>query len=157
MSVEHIEQALEVFRRYLKSKELKVTRQREILLRRIFEREKHFSAEDLEEYVKGDGISKATIYRTLQLLCECDLIEEVALDDNRRMYEHIYGHDPHDHIVCVDCRKVFEFDGAPVTRLQDDTARRLGFVPMGHRLRIEASCVALRETGKCDREEIKII
>jgi len=157
VSVEHIEQALEVFRRYLKSQELKVTRQREILLRRIFEREKHFSAEDLEEYVKGDGISKATIYRTLQLLCECELIEEVSLDDNRRMYEHIYGHDPHDHIVCVDCRKVFEFDGAPVTRLQQDTARRLGFVPVGHRLRIEASCVALRETGKCDREEIKII
>ena len=139
MSVEHIDAALDLFRKFLKSQDLKVTRQREILLRRIFEREKHFSAEDLEEYVKGDGISKATIYRTLQLLCECELIGEVLLDDHRRMYEHVYGHDPHDHIICVDCNKVFEFDGAVVAELQEEMTKRLGFVPVGHRLRIEAS------------------
>ena len=157
MSVEHIESALEMFRRFLKDKDLKVTRQREILLRRIFEREVHFGVEDLEDRVKGDGISKATIYRTLQLLCECGLIEGVALVDNRRMYEHTYGHEPHDHIVCIDCRKVFEFDGGELVDLEADIAKRLGFVPVGHRLRIEASCDALRKTGKCDREEIKLL
>lgn len=157
MSVEHIEQALEIFRRYLRSKDLKVTRQREILLRRIFEREVHFSAEDLEDRVKGDGISKATIYRTLQLLCECRLITEVALVENRRMYEHVYGHEPHDHIVCVDCNKVFEFDGSALARIEAEIAKGLGFVPVGHRLRLEATCEALRKTGKCNREEIKLI
>jgi Fur family ferric uptake transcriptional regulator len=157
VSVEHIGSALELFRKFLKSKDLKITRQREILLRRIFEREVHFSAEDLEDRVKGDGISKATIYRTLQLLTECGLIEEVSLQDNRRMYEHTYGHEPHDHIVCVDCQKVFEFDGEALAKLEADIAHRLGFVPAGHRLRIEASCEALRRTGKCDREEIKLI
>jgi len=157
VSVEHIEQATEIFKKFLKSKELKVTRQREILLRRIFEKEVHFSAEDLEDRVKGDGISKATIYRTLQLLVECDLITEVALEDDRRMYEHTYGHDPHDHIVCVDCRKVFEFDGESMLRLEHEIAAQLGFKPMGHRLRIEATCEALRRNGKCDRKEIKLI
>ena len=157
MSVEHIEQAIEIFRRFLKDKDLKITRQREVLVRRIFEREKHFSAETLEDYVKGDGISKATIYRTIQLLTECGLIEEVALKDNVRMYEHVYGHDPHDHIVCVDCQKVFEFDGQPVIELEQEITRKLGFAPTGHRLRIEATCETLRRTGKCDREEIKII
>ena len=157
MSVEHIEQALEIFRRYLRSKDLKITRQREILLRRIFENQEHFSAESLEDRVKGDGISKATIYRTLQLLGECGLIGEVLLDDHRRMYEHVYGHDPHDHIICVDCNKVFEFDGAVVAELQEEMTKRLGFRPVGHRLRIEASCEVLRATGRCDREEIKII
>ena len=157
MSVEHIEQALEIFRRHLRSQDLKVTRQREILLRRIFEREVHFSAEDLEDHVKGDGISKATIYRTLQLLCEAGLIEEVALQDNRRMYEHTYGDEPHDHIVCVDCNKVFEFDGSALSRIEGEVAQKLGFAPVGHRLRIEANCEALRRTGKCDREEIKLI
>ena len=157
MSVEHIDSALEIFRRYLKEQELKNTRQREILLRRIFEEEVHFSAEDLEDRVKGDGISKATIYRTLQLLRECGLIEEVALQDDRRIYEHTYGHEPHDHIVCLDCKKVFEFDGAELAHLETEIAARLGFKPVGHRLRFEASCERLRETGKCDRDEIKLI
>ncbi len=157
MSVEHIEQATEIFREFLKSKDLKVTRQREILLRRIFEKEVHFSAEDLEDRVKGDGISKATIYRTLQLLVECGLIMEVSLEDDRRMYEHTYGHDPHDHIVCMDCKKVFEFDGESMLQLEQEIAAKLGFKPVGHRLRIEATCEALRKQGHCDREEIKLL
>jgi Fur family ferric uptake transcriptional regulator len=157
VSVEHIEQALDLFRRYLRSKDLKVTRQREILLRRIFEKELHFSAEDLEDRVKGDGISKATIYRTLQLLCECKLITEVALVENRRMYEHTYGHEPHDHIVCIDCHKVFEFDGSALAKVEKEIAQSLGFAPVGHRLRLEATCEVLRKTGKCNRDEIKII
>jgi len=156
VSVEHIEQATELFRRFLKAQDLKITRQREILLRRIFEREEHFSAEQLEDHVKGDGISKATIYRTLQLLVDCGLIEEVALKDDRRIYEHTYGREPHDHIVCLDCKKVFEFDGAAMSKLEAETTRRLGFRPFGHRLRIEAACEILRKTGRCDREAIRL-
>ena len=157
MSVEHIEQATEVFRRFLKAKDLKITRQREILLRRIFEREEHFSAEDLEDRVKGDGISKATIYRTLQLMVDCDLVREVALVDDRRMYEHVFGHDPHDHIVCVDCGKVFEFDASKFARVESAISRELGFIAVGHILRIEATCELLRESGTCDRKELKLI
>jgi Fur family ferric uptake transcriptional regulator len=157
VSLEHIGPALEIFRTYLKSEDLKVTRQREILLRRIFEREEHFSAEDLEDRVKGDGISKATIYRSLELLEKCGLIAEVPIKDDRRMYEHTFGHDPHDHIVCVDCGKVFEFDAALIAGVQKDIAAGLGFVPVGHRLRIEATCEALRKTGHCDRKAIKLI
>jgi len=157
VSVEHIGQATEIFRKFLKEQDLKVTRQREILLRRIFEREEHFTAEALEDRVKGDGISKATIYRTLQLLVDCGLIEEVALEDDRRVYEHTYGHDPHDHIVCVDCGKVFEFEGSVFAGVEHDITEKLGFIPTGHRLRIEANCRALKQTGRCDREEIKLI
>jgi Fur family ferric uptake transcriptional regulator len=91
------------------------------------------------------------------LLVECGLVEEVALEDDRRMYEHTYGHDPHDHIVCVDCKKVFEFDGAPVIEMEQSIARAMGFAATGHRLRIEAACEQLRTTGACDRKEIKLI
>ena len=157
MSLEHIDQATELFRTFLKEKDLKVTRQREILLRRIFEREVHFSAEDLEDHVKGDGISKATIYRTLQLLCECGLVNEVSLEDDRRIYEHVFGHEPHDHIVCLDCNKVFEFDGTRLLGIEAELAGDLGFVPDGHRLRIGARCETLRREGHCDRKEIKLI
>ena len=157
MSVEHIQQATDAFRVFLKSKDLKVTRQREILLRRIFQREEHFTVETLEEHVKGDGISRATIYRTLQLMRECGLIEEVDLGDGRRYYEHVFGHAPHDHLVCIDCNKVFEFDAATLADLEAKIVSALRFVPVGHRLRIEAACEVLRETGKCTRKEIKLI
>jgi len=156
VSADHIEQATEIFRRFLKEKDLKITRQREILLRRIFESEGHFSAESLEDRVKGDGISKATIYRTLQLLTESELIAEVLLEDDRRFYEHVWGRTPHDHIVCTDCRKVFEFDGAKLAEIEERVAHAMGFVPVRRRLRIEANCTALRETGRCDREEINL-
>ncbi|MEM8883350.1 MAG: Fur family transcriptional regulator [Planctomycetota bacterium] len=156
MSADHIEQATELFRRFLKSKDLKVTRQREILLRRIFESEGHFSAESLEDRVKGDGISKATIYRTLQLLVESELIAEVLLEDDRRFYEHIWGRTPHDHIVCTDCRKVFEFAASELEDVESEIAARIGFVPVRHRLRIEAHCTQYRDTGSCDREEIHL-
>ena len=156
MPVAHLEQATEVFRRFLRSKDLKITRQREILLRRIFETSEHFSAETLEDRVKGDGISKATIYRTLQLLLEGELIAEASIEDDRRFYEHIYGRQPHDHIVCIDCRKVFEFDGAELAQIENRIAAELGFVPVTHRLRLEATCTAMREAGKCDRVENKL-
>jgi Fur family ferric uptake transcriptional regulator len=157
VSLEHIGQATAIFRRFLRSKSLKITRQREILLRRIFEREEHFSAETLEERVRTDGISKATIYRTLQLLVECGLVREVPLTDDRRMYEHTYGHTPHDHIVCMDCGKIFEFDAAALADVREEVAKRLGFLPVTHQLRIEANCEELQRTGKCARSEIKLI
>lgn len=156
MSAAHSDQAIEVFRRFLRSKDLKVTRQREILLRRIFESSEHFSAETLEDRVKGDGISKATIYRTLQLLLEGELIAEASIEDDRRFYEHIYGRAPHDHIVCIDCRKVFEFDGSALAEIEGGIAESMGFRPVLRRLRLEATCVAMRETGRCDRDEIKL-
>jgi Fur family ferric uptake transcriptional regulator len=157
VSVEHIEAATEVFRRFLKTKQLKVTRQREILLRRIFEREEHFTVDTLEDHVKGDGISKATIYRTLQLMVECGLVAEVEIGENRRVYEHVYGHQPHDHIVCTDCKKVFEFVAADVAALERDIARRFGFRPSGHSLRIEAECLDLKRDGRCDRTGVKVV
>ena len=156
MPVAHLEQATEVFRRFLRSKDLKITRQREILLRRIFEGSEHFSAETLEDRVKGDGISKATIYRTLQLLLEGELIAEASIEDDRRFYEHIFGRAPHDHIVCIDCRKVFEFDGSALAKIEGKIADGMGFSPVMRRLRIEATCVAMRENGRCDRDEIKL-
>ena len=156
MPVAHLEQATEVFRRFLRSKDLKITRQREILLRRIFEGSEHFSAETLEDRVKGDGISKATIYRTLQLLLEAELIAEASIEDDRRFYEHIFGRQPHDHIVCIDCRKVFEFDGSELAAIENRIAAELGFLPVTRRLRLEALCTAMRATGHCDREENKL-
>ncbi|MFQ5844433.1 MAG: Fur family transcriptional regulator [Planctomycetota bacterium] len=157
MSVEHIQQATDVFRRFLKKKDLKVTRQREILLRRIFQREEHFTVESLEERVKGDGISRATIYRTLQLMRECGLVEEVEFGDERRHYEHVFGHRPHDHLVCVDCNKVFEVPAEDITELRKSIAQRLGFAPVGHSLRVEVRCEDLRRNGVCNRKAIKVL
>ncbi len=157
MSVEHIGQATEVFKEFLKKKDLKITRQREILLRRIFETTEHLSAEDLEDMVKGDGISKATIYRTLQLLVECGMVKEVDLGEDRRYYEHVFGHPAHDHIVCVDCRKVFEFNAADLQGVEDAITKRLGFKPVGHSLRIEAKCNDLRKNGVCDRQATRVL
>ena len=90
------------------------------------------------------------------MLLEAELIAEASIEDDRRFYEHIFGRAPHDHIVCIDCRKVFEFDGSEVAVIEGNIAETMGFRPVTRRLRLEATCVALRETGHCERDENKL-
>ncbi len=101
----------EIFRDYLRQKGLKFTPERQLVLKYVFEIHQHFEAEDLLLKIrqKGDRVSKGTIYRTLPLLVECNLIRPVEFVDHHLHYEHVYGHKHHEHLICLKCGKVIEF------------------------------------------------
>ncbi len=142
-------QRLEAF---IKGKRLRHTPQRDAILDVIFASHEHFTADDLWERLRKSRTpaSRATLYRTLSLLTEAGLLQEIDLGDGQTTYDPNFLQRPaHNHLVCVDCGKVIEFEDEHLNLLNDRLARRLGFRPVKQSLRIEACCEQLRTQGRC--------
>jgi Fur family ferric uptake transcriptional regulator len=107
------------FLNYLKQEGLKWTPERERVFQEALDLEGHFEAEELAYRLrtKGSRISKATVYRTLPLLVKAGLIKEAIHGEKHQHYEHIHDEKRHDHLICLGCGKIFEFE--------DDTLREI--------------------------------
>ncbi|MBN1872463.1 MAG: transcriptional repressor [Candidatus Omnitrophica bacterium] len=134
--------AISVFRAFLKKKGLKLTRQREIILKAFIGTEKHVTTDDLYEIVKKkkQSIGHATVFRTLKLMCESDLATSLNLDGKVTRFEHKYGHEQHYHLVCTKCGKFIEAVDPEIERLQQALAKRFSFKVTSHKLRILGLC-----------------
>lgn len=141
-TAEMIATAEHVFREYLRDRGLKYTRERQALLRAIMSSDQHFEAEQLLLSMRQSGlrIGKATVYRTLPLLVNCGIVKQVQFSNNAVHYEHTYGQDPHDHMVCRRCGRIIEFDAADVARLRTILAARHRFHALSHRFQIVGLC-----------------
>ena len=148
--MEHgIQERLEDF---IRRKGLRRTGQRDLIIKSAFSKDEHFTAEELFERVRksSNDISRATVYRTLALLVEADLLREIDLGDNHTTYDPNFLDKPaHNHLVCIDCGRVVEFEDTHIDLLNDCVTRRLGFRPVRQSLKIEASCEQLRLNGRC--------
>lgn len=137
---------------FFASKGLRFTRQREALVTLIFRNDEHFRPEDLlPKLRKSDGaVSRATIYRTILLLVESGMLREISLGGGERLYDPNFLKSPnHNHLVCVDCHQIIEFEDPNIDVMQNCITRRLGFSPTQKALRIEGSCDRLRLLGSC--------
>lgn len=137
---------------FIERKGLRRTGQRDKIVKAVFSRDEHFTAEELFDRVRRTDadISRATVYRTLGLLVEADLLREIDLGDNQTTYDPNFLDKPsHNHLVCIDCGKVIEFEDAHIDLLNDCVTRRLGFKPLRQTLKIEANCEQLRKNGRC--------
>lgn len=137
---------------YVASKGLRQTSQRNDVVNEVFKNEEHFTVEELIDRLKGQGIktSRATVYRTVKLLTEAGLLVEIELGDGVTTYDPNFIDSPtHNHLVCVDCGQVLEFEDAHLDLLNDCVSRRMGFKPVKKSLRIEACCDKLRSSGAC--------
>ena len=135
------------FREYLKAKGLKFTKERELIFKEIFSRHGHFDPEGLymEMRKKGLKVSKASIYRTLPLLLEGGLIEQVERTKKHAHYEHIFGQNHHDHMFCISCGGVIEFYSEALERLQNKICKVEGFESVTHTLEIKGYCRKCRK------------
>lgn len=137
---------------HLEARGLRRTRPREVIFRMALASSGPFDAEQLlERSRRVDGlVSLTTVYRTLPLLLETGLVQEIELEHEKRHYQ--VCRDRSDcpiHLVCLDCRKVFEGDKEGL-RLEDVVpADDHGLVPARGSLRIEGRCRALLATGSC--------
>jgi Fur family ferric uptake transcriptional regulator len=137
---------------FIRRKGLRRTGQRDMIIKSVFSKDEHFSAEELFERVRKTSadISRATVYRTLGLLVEADLLREIDLGDNQTTYDPNFLDKPsHNHLVCIDCGRVVEFEDAHIDALNERVTRRLGFRPVRQSLKIEATCEQLRLNGRC--------
>lgn len=127
-----------VFRRHLKSLDLKYTQERADILAAVMSNEGLFEPEALflEMTRAGHRVSRATIYRTLRLLQDCGIIVPALVDTKQTRYELAYGRRPRNLLVCVRTGRVIEFDSPELASLRDEICRRHGFDPIGHRVMV---------------------
>ena len=104
-------EAQKIFIEYLKKNDLKNTPERMIILQEILRMDNHFEAENLFEHIKALNIkvSRASIYRTLDLLVQCDLVNKINFDNSCYFYETTTNKSSHDHFICNKCGKIIEF------------------------------------------------
>lgn len=129
-----------VFRRFLKSQDLKYTQERADVLDAIISRDDAFEAEELllDLRSRGHDVSKATVYRTLRLLMDAGIITQSLFDSKQSQYELLYGREPRDFMVCMKSGKRIEFQNKELSALRDRICRELGWKPVGHRFQIFA-------------------
>lgn len=135
----------DVLNDYLARQALKQTRQRKVVVEEFLRVDRHVDAEDLHNIVRkrDPRVGLATVYRTLNLLKEAGLADQKSFRDGRSVFEVHRPDHHHDHLVCLDCGRVMEFENAQIEKLQAQVATELGFQLTGHRLDLY---------GKCNRE-----
>ncbi len=148
-----LDEALRVFEDFLRRRGLKMTEQRRSMVRAALVHEGHFTAVDVYERLRGDGVavSLATIYRSLILLEQAGVLAGRDFDDGQRRYERALTREHHDHVICTDCRAVVEFSDPRIEDLQERILADRGFQMVEHALTIFARCRVFRETGSCPR------
>lgn len=132
---------------FIREQGMRVTRERLVLFDEIFDRHGHIDAEDLLAGMQSRGvkISRATVYRNLDLLVECGLVRKYRLGRDRFLFEHVHRGQQHDHLVCTVCGRVAEFVSPGIAALQTEICRAHGFVPNRHTLQISGLCNACAE------------
>jgi len=132
----------ERLRRYLKSKGMKSTRQREIIADEFFKAGQHITTDELYKRItrKHKDIGYTTVYRTLKLLRDSGLAVEQVFTDNITRYEPMVSGGHHDHLICLRCGSIREFEDEQIEKLQDRIARRHGFRPISHRMELYGYC-----------------
>jgi Fur family ferric uptake transcriptional regulator len=130
--------------RYVSSRGLKMTRQREVILQVFLEGGKHVSVEELLARVRAidANIGHATLYRTMRLLVESGVASEHNFSDGATRYEPAEdpSHAHHDHLICTSCGAIAEFENPDVEAIQEQVAREHGYRLTHHRMELYGLC-----------------
>jgi Fur family ferric uptake transcriptional regulator len=139
------------FREYLTSRPRpqRYTDQQRDMVRYIFSRHNHFDAEQLIDDMKhaGLGVSRATVYRTLTKLVDAGLLRRLELGP-RTFYEHDYGYPQHEHLHCVRCGKMIEFQSPAIETVLREVCGQHLFHASGHTFIIRGTC------AECNRARV---
>lgn len=132
---------IDLFHTRLRDRGLKSTGQRDDIARVFFEIGRHISAEELYAEVKkiNPHVGYATIYRTLRLLKECELVSERHFDDGQARFETISDRH-HDHFICERCGRIIEFENEGLERLQEAIAKELRAKLTRHKMELYGVC-----------------
>jgi Fur family ferric uptake transcriptional regulator len=137
-------ETLNPLRGQLQDRNFKLTRPREAVVEKILSAKpgQHFSADELWEELrrKEAGVSRATVYRTLNLLVERKLVEEHDFGKGQKYYERLVERPHHDHLICIHCGRIIEFENPEIERLQEKIARDEGFTISYHNHKIFGRC-----------------
>ena len=135
-------QAAEILREFLKKGQNRITPERFEVMDSALDYEGHFGADDLYVIMKNkkSRVSRATVYNTLELLVQCDLLSKRNFGDNMTRYESSFKRQSHDHLICMDCGRIVEFTNTSLENIPQELSKNLGFNFENYSFNIFARC-----------------
>ncbi len=140
--------ALRNFGEHLADNGLRFTSERRAIAVALFETDAHLEAEELLLRLRRSGsrVSRATVYRTLDLLVAARLARKVRLGTDHNLFEHILGRRQHEHMVCIGCGQVIEWFDPQMDRIVERNTKEQGFTATRYTVQVFGRCANCAES-----------
>ena len=125
----------DILKKIMINEGLRYTKQRKIIWNEIRNSSKHRDAEEIYLIIKKKNkikVSRATVYRTIDVLVRNNLVRKMELGDGRALYEHKFEEEHHDHMICVETGKITEFYNEKLEELQEEIVKDQGYELVRH-------------------------
>lgn len=137
------------YKNYLQNNKIRHSAQRDKILDVFLNMERHLSIAQIYALVrkKYPDIGYATVYRAMNLICQAGIAEKIDFGDGISRFEHKYGQEHHDHLICVKCGKFIEVMDAKIEKLQADLAKAHKFLLKRHKMQLFGYCCNCAESS----------